>query len=170
MRFRSVGQSLTRCHPSEDLLSLNGCKPNIGFRCEGRTDNCHHLQPISKLKFVGNGIWDVEVFLARHSFDLDCSVLKPLHREALFDKLRRGAFRQVFETKQYDAGNLDLRLSETGVEAFAAAGPRVGSFYNQAVEEVASVRNDLGNRIASTVRVASLSRLGFPMLGFRGHT
>src|SRR5450631_3734719 len=32
------------------------------------------------------------------AFDLDCSIIKSLHREALFYELRCGAFRKVFET------------------------------------------------------------------------
>lgn len=55
--------------------------------------------------------------------------------------------------RQFDAGNLALRPSETGVEATAQAGRLIGRFYNQAAgatEQVGSATKQLGSETAQT--------------------
>lgn len=47
----------------------------------------------------------------------------------------------------FDAGNLALRPSETGVEAFAAAGRRIGAFYNQEGHAIAEAGARIGRGI-----------------------
>lgn len=61
------------------------------------------------------------------------------------------------QIKVLDTPDLGLRPSETGVEARAAAARRGGGFFNQVAEAygtVASLTNDTGSRVASTMRDA----------------
>lgn len=51
---------------------------------------------------------------------------------------------------EFDAGNLTIRPSETGVEAAAAAGRRIGAFYNQQAEGVTRAGSEIGRGIANT--------------------
>lgn len=48
----------------------------------------------------------------------------------------------------FDAGNLAIHPTETGVESFAAAGRRLGAFYNQRAETLARVGQEGGRAIA----------------------
>lgn len=62
------------------------------------------------------------------------------------------------QIRSYEAPQgLDLRPTEVGVEATAAAARRIGGFYNQAADAkntVASIQSDLGRRIGSTIEDA----------------
>lgn len=51
---------------------------------------------------------------------------------------------------EFDAGNLDIRPSETGVESVARAGLRIGAFYNQ----TAQLKEQEGARLGQSVKEA----------------
>lgn len=61
---------------------------------------------------------------------------------------------------EFDAGNLAIRPSETGVEAAAAAGRRIGAFYNQGAEGLRRAGQEIGRGVANAGDVA---------VNFRGH-
>lgn len=55
---------------------------------------------------------------------------------------------------EFDAGNLSIRPSETGVEAFAAAGRRIGAFYNQTAGELTNAGARIGHGITEAGDIA----------------
>lgn len=55
---------------------------------------------------------------------------------------------------QYDAGNLAIRPTETGVESFAAAGRRIGAFYNQEAEGLTQAGARIGRGVTEAGDVA----------------
>lgn len=55
---------------------------------------------------------------------------------------------------EFNAGDLSIRPSETGVEALAAAGRRAGAFYNQEAEAIRRTGSELGRGLTEAGDVA----------------